>query len=151
MGSTTLSINWTILWWIWKQCYCDHGMQLLINWLKCWKYSTKNNCRSEQDNMQNKWLFWWNKFKPYKIKWRIECKLLAMGLEYIVSSTAIASFQCFDSSSKPCLDNLETFTCRTFPTENSIPKKKKAQVFITNQTSISYKLVSDLIAKQSPP
>ena len=50
------------------------------------------------------------------------------------SSTAVASFEAFDSNSELWLDYLEKF--RTSLTANSIPKEKEAQVFLTNQTTV---------------
>ena len=60
------------------------------------------------------------------------------------SSTPMASFQPFGSSSELWLDYLERF--RTFLTANSIPKEKEAQVFLTNQSTVIYKLLSNLAA-----
>ena len=56
------------------------------------------------------------------------------------NSTPVASFEPFDSSSELWLDYLEIL--RTFCTVNSIPKENKAQVFLTNQTTVTYKLPS---------
>ena len=41
----------------------------------------------------------------------------------------------------------------TFLTENSSPKEKEAQLFLNNQTTVTYKLhvLSNLAAQQSPP
>ena len=65
------------------------------------------------------------------------------------SSTPVTSFKPFDSNSELLLDYLERF--RTFLTANSIPKEKEAQVFLTNQTTVTYKLLlSNLAAQQSP-
>ena len=64
------------------------------------------------------------------------------------SSTPVASFEPFDSSSELWLDYLERF--RTFLTANSIPKEKEAELFITNKTTVTYKLHSNLAAQQSP-
>ena len=65
------------------------------------------------------------------------------------SSSPVASFQVFDLSSELGLDYLERF--RTFLTANSIPKEKESQVFLTNQTTVTYTLLSNLAAQQSPP
>ena len=65
------------------------------------------------------------------------------------SCTPVASFQPIDSSSELWLDYLERF--RTSLNANSIPKEKEAQVFLTNQTTVTYKLLSNLDAQQSPP
>ena len=61
----------------------------------------------------------------------------------------MASFKPFPSNSELWLDYLERF--RTFLTANSIPKEKEAQVFLTNQTTVTYKLLNNLAAQQSPP
>ena len=37
-----------------------------------------------------------------------------------------------------------------FLTSNSIPMSKEAQAFVTNQTTVTYKLLSNLAAQQSP-
>ena len=63
------------------------------------------------------------------------------------SSTPMTSFSSFDSSSELWLDSLERF--RTFLTANSIPKEGEAQVFLTNQSIETYKLLSNLAAQQS--
>ena len=65
------------------------------------------------------------------------------------SSTPVASFQPFDSSLELWLDYLERI--RTFVTAMSVPKEKEPQVFLTNQTTVIYKLLSNLAAQQSPP
>ena len=62
-------------------------------------------------------------------------------------SIPVASFEPFDSNSELQLDYLEKF--RTFLTANSIHKEKEAQVFLTNQTTVTYKLLSNLAAQQS--
>ena len=46
------------------------------------------------------------------------------------------------------LDYLERL--RTFLTANSIPTEKEAQVFVTNQTTVTYKLLSNSAAQLSP-
>ena len=46
------------------------------------------------------------------------------------------------------MDYLERF--RTFLIANSISKEKEAQVFLTNLTTVTYKLLSNLAAQQSP-
>ena len=63
-------------------------------------------------------------------------------------STPVASFQPFDLSSEPWLDYMERF--RTFLTVNFISKEKEAQVFLTSQTTVTYNLLSNLVARQSP-
>ena len=65
------------------------------------------------------------------------------------SSTPMARFQPCDSSSELRLDYLERF--RTFLIANSIPKEKEAQVFLANESAVTYKLLSNLAAQQSTP
>ena len=60
------------------------------------------------------------------------------------SSTPVASFEPFDLNSELWLDYRERF--RTLLTANSIPKEKEAQVFLTNQTTVTYKLLSPMAA-----
>ena len=62
--------------------------------------------------------------------------------------TPVATFEPFDSSSELWLGCLERF--RTFLVANSIPEEKEAQVFLTNQTTVTDKLLSNLTAKHSP-
>ena len=52
----------------------------------------------------------------------------------------VTSFQPFDCSSELWLGYLERF--RTFLMANLIPKEKEAQVFLTNQTTVTYKCTS---------
>ena len=63
------------------------------------------------------------------------------------SSTAVASFEQFNLNSELWLDCLERF--RTFLTLHSISKENEAQVFRTNQTTVTYKLLSNVAAQQS--
>ena len=69
-----------------------------------------------------------------------------MGLEEVLHQWP-CSFQPFDSHSVLWLDYLERF--RTFLTANSVPKVKEAQVFLTNQSKVTYKLLGNLAAQQS--
>ena len=62
--------------------------------------------------------------------------------------TPMASFQPFDSTSELWTDYLARF--RTFVTANSIPDKKQAQIFLTNQSNSVYKMLSNLAAQQQP-
>ena len=63
--------------------------------------------------------------------------------------TQLASFQPFDSTSELWLEYLERF--RTFLTANSVPKEKETQVSLTNQSKVTYKLLSNLAAQQPTP
>ena len=65
------------------------------------------------------------------------------------SSTPVASFSPFDSSSELWLDYLKR--SRTFLTANFILKEKEAQVFLINHTTVTYKLLSNLADQQSLP
>ena len=65
------------------------------------------------------------------------------------SSKPVASFQPFDSSSELWLEYLERF--RTFLTVNFIAKEKEAQLYLTYQTTVTYKLPSNLAAQQPAP
>ena len=38
-----------------------------------------------------------------------------------------------------------------FANVHSVPKEKSAKVFLTNQTSTTYKLLSNLAAQETPP
>ena len=60
------------------------------------------------------------------------------------SSAPVVSFQPIDSSSELWLDYLERF--RTSLTANSIPKKKEAYLFLTNQSTVTCKLLSNVEA-----
>ena len=62
--------------------------------------------------------------------------------------TPMASFQPFDSTSELWTDYLARF--QTFVTANSIPDNKQAQIFLTNQSSSFYKMLSNLAAQQQP-
>ena len=63
--------------------------------------------------------------------------------------TNIPSFVPFDSSSELWHDYWARF--QTFIGANSVPADKKAQVFLTNQSRVTYKLLFNLAAQQSPP
>ena len=61
----------------------------------------------------------------------------------------IQSFSAFDSATELWTDNWARFN--TFTEANSIPEEKKAYVFLTNQTPVTYKLLSNLASQQTPP
>ncbi|KAL5502916.1 hypothetical protein EMCRGX_G009774 [Ephydatia muelleri] len=55
----------------------------------------------------------------------------------------------FDSTTELWTDNWAHF--QTFIGANSVPVGKQAQVFLTNQLRVNYKLLSNLTSQQSPP
>ena len=61
----------------------------------------------------------------------------------------IQSFSAFDSATEFWTDYWARFN--TFTEANSIPEEKKAYVFLTNQTPVTYKLLSNLASQQTPP
>ncbi|KAL5479672.1 hypothetical protein EMCRGX_G023228 [Ephydatia muelleri] len=61
---------------------------------------------------------------------------------------SIPSFVPFDSSSELWYDYWARF--QTFAGANSVPADKTAQVFLTNQSRVTYKLLFNLTAQQSP-
>ena len=67
------------------------------------------------------------------------------------SSTASATpnFQAFDLASELWTDYLSRFT--TFTAAHSVSDDKLAQVFLTNQSSSLYKLLSNLASQETPP
>ena len=64
-------------------------------------------------------------------------------------SASIPKFSSFDSTSELWKDYRARFL--TFVGANSIPKEKEAKVFLTNQSTVNYKLLGTLAAQQSPP
>ena len=60
----------------------------------------------------------------------------------------MVSYEPFDSNSELWMDYLERF--RTFLIANSILKEREAQVFLTNQTRVTYKLLSYMVGQPSP-
>ena len=67
----------------------------------------------------------------------------------IVPVTAIPSFVPFDPTAELWTDYWARFL--TFLGANSVPNEKRAQVFLTNQTRVTYKLLSNLASQQTPP
>ena len=63
--------------------------------------------------------------------------------------TAIPSFVPFDETTELWSDYWTRF--QTFVGAHSIPDTKKAQVFLTNQSSAKYRLLCNLAAQQTPP
>ena len=70
------------------------------------------------------------------------------GTAPTAAATTFPSFAPFDSSSELWKDYWARFN--TFAGANSIPKEKLAQVFLTNQTTATYKLLSTLAGQQTP-
>lgn len=64
-------------------------------------------------------------------------------------AAAIPSFAPFDPSAELWTDYYARFC--TFLGANSIPDPRKAQVFLTNQSATTYKLLANLAAQQTPP
>ena len=65
------------------------------------------------------------------------------------NSINIPSFTSFDPSAELWSDYWEHFL--TFIGAHSISEEKKAQVFLTNQTNVSYKLLSSYASQLTPP
>ena len=67
----------------------------------------------------------------------------------IAPAASVPCFTAFDSTSELWSDYLARFN--TFVGANSIRVEKIAQVFLTNQTTTTYKLLSILAGQQTPP
>jgi hypothetical protein len=65
------------------------------------------------------------------------------------ASTSTPAFSPFDPTSELWTDYWSRFC--TFAGANTVPDHRKAQVFLTNQSSATYKLLANLAAQQSPP
>ena len=65
------------------------------------------------------------------------------------SAVATPNFPAFDSTLELWSDYWSRFS--TFTKAHSVPQEKTAKVFLTNQTSITYKMLSNLAAQESPP
>ena len=74
---------------------------------------------------------------------------IAKGMDHSVPRATIPSFSPFDSTSELWSDYWARF--QTFVNANSIPADKVAQVFLTNQTKVTYKLLSNMAVQQLPP
>eukprot|EP00731_Ephydatia_muelleri_P033139 Em0025g95a len=70
-------------------------------------------------------------------------------MDHSVPRATIPSFSPFDSTSELWSDYWARF--QTFVNANSIPADKVAQVFLTNQTTVTYKLLSNMAVQQLPP
>ena len=65
------------------------------------------------------------------------------------SATGVPNFVPFNPHTELWKDFLARFY--TFAAANSIPDEKLAQVFLTNQTTANYKLLTTLANQQTPP
>jgi len=63
--------------------------------------------------------------------------------------TATLTLAPFDSTSELWKDYWSRFL--TFTRAHAVPDDRKAQVFLTNQSSTVYKLLSNLAAQETPP
>ena len=77
-------------------------------------------------------------------------KALTSKLEIPSASTQVATpnFASFDPSTELWEDYWSRFG--TFASAHSVPEGKKAQVFLTNQASTIYKMLSNLVGQESP-
>ena len=73
---------------------------------------------------------------------------IAKGLDKPMLAPSIPSFPPFDSTSELWTDYLARFY--TFIGANSVPENKTAQVFLTSQSKVTYKLLCNLASQQSP-
>ena len=71
------------------------------------------------------------------------------GAHLSVASASIPKFALFDAPVELWKDYLARFT--TFMGANSIPDEKIEQVFLTNQSTITYKLLCTVAGQQDPP
>eukprot|EP00731_Ephydatia_muelleri_P005288 Em0002g1464a len=65
------------------------------------------------------------------------------------TAAMIPSFVPFDATAELWTDYWARF--QTFLGANSVPVEKRAQVFLTNQSRVTYKLLSNLASQQNPP
>ena len=71
------------------------------------------------------------------------------GSASVAPAASVPSFAPFDPTSELWKDYRARFD--TFVGANSIPQRKTAQVFLTNQTTTTYKLLCTLAGQQAPP
>ena len=71
------------------------------------------------------------------------------GPGHSVAPSAMPTFPAFDSTSELWKDYLARF--QTFSKANAIPEDRLPQVFLTNQTANTYKLLSTLSGQETPP
>ena len=63
-------------------------------------------------------------------------------------TAALPSFSAFDSASELWMDYWARFN--TFAEAHSVPSEKRASVFLTKQTPVTYKLLTNLAGQQTP-
>ena len=66
-----------------------------------------------------------------------------------ITACAFLKFSEFDSGTELWTDYWARFN--TFVEANSVPKERKAYVFLTNQSPVLYKLLTNLARQQTPP
>uniref|UniRef100_A0A0L8HEX8 Reverse transcriptase domain-containing protein n=1 Tax=Octopus bimaculoides TaxID=37653 RepID=A0A0L8HEX8_OCTBM len=76
---------------------------------------------------------------------------ISAGVESVVSPSQVAtpSFSAFDSTTELWTDYWSRFC--TLTKAHSVPDSKKPKVFLTNQSSTVYKMLSNLAAQETPP
>ena len=86
-------------------------------------------------------------------KAQMEALLSAIDKTNAVASTSLQSatqsFVQFDSSSELWTDYWARFY--TFVSAHFVSNDRKAQIFLTNQSSTTYKLLSNLASQETPP
>ena len=65
-----------------------------------------------------------------------------------ITTCVFPKFSAFDSGTELWTDYWARF--KTFVEANSVPEEKKAYVFLTNQSSVTYKLLTNLASQQTP-
>eukprot|EP00731_Ephydatia_muelleri_P018577 Em0011g617a len=73
---------------------------------------------------------------------------LTKGLDHSTPKISFPMFSPFDSTSELWTDYWARF--QTFVAANAIPGNRVAQIFVTNQTKVTYKLLSNMASQQSP-
>ena len=66
-----------------------------------------------------------------------------------ITACVFSKFSAFDSGTELWTDYWARFN--TFVEANSVPEEKKAYVFLTNQSPVTHKLLTNLASQQSPP
>ena len=73
---------------------------------------------------------------------------ITKGLDRSTPKISFPMFSPFDSTSELWTDYWARF--QTFVAANAIPGDRVAQIFLTNQTKVTYKLLSNMASQQSP-
>ena len=76
-------------------------------------------------------------------------KQSAEKIESTKPTGTLQNFSAFDSSAELWSDYWTRF--KTFIQANSVPKEKVSHVFLTNQTPVTFKLLTNLASQQTPP